>query len=338
MWPLNTRMSEAPSRRRRMGAVARCAALCVTCLTWFALTSQVKAGADVPASLALRDKDVRRAEKVITKLRLLDELAARDGVSAFRDLAARLYPGLFIMVAEMHKSDLKTDLDTAVFLYEEVGRTWLASGDSTADCGRQRRDIYLSLCLELRGGTVRQLLLSKARLHMNWAEAVVKNYRGEGDAVTFLALSAMKAARGNDLVVAARIVETLKILEGLVKAVPTHADDHGRHASSRIGFDHFDRECGDALPSVGALLASLPRSLTFYYLSNAWRSYKDGQFWYRKVYQSRKLVVSANGFERDPLRDLKLEAAQVSYTVVVNWEAAMKCTRLAEQSMSDAVR
>jgi hypothetical protein len=238
----------------------------------------------------------------------------------------------------MRQSDLKTDLDTAVFLYAEVGRAWLTAGNSPADCGRQRRDIYLPLCLDLGGGTVRQLLHSKARLHTRWAAAVVENYRGEGDAETLRSLAAMKAARDSDLVIAARVVETLKTLEQLVNAVPTYADREGQRAASRVGFDHLDREFGDALLCAGALIYSLPRGPAYYSLSNAWRSYKDGQFWYQKVYQSKKLVVSAYGFKGDPLKDLRLDAAQVSHTVIVNWEAAIKYTRLAEQSLSAAIR
>lgn len=336
MWPLNPRPSERRSRRRLSGAAAARASLSAACLFGLALTVQAEGAAGSPA---LREKDVRRAEKVVAKLRLLDEAAAaRDGAVALRDLSSKLYPGLFVTVADMRQSDLKTDLDTAVFLYADVSRTWLAAGASTADCARQRRDIYLPLCLELRGGTVRQLLLSKARLHTRWAEAAVKNYRGAGDAETSRALAAMKAARDKDLVIAARVVEALRTLEGLVNAVPAYAEHQGRRASSRVGFDRLDGEFGDALQRAGALLYSLPRGPAFYSLSNAWRSYKDGQFWYRKVHQSKKLVVSAYGFESDPLKDLRLEVDQVSHTVLVNWQAAIKYTRLAEQSLPIVVR
>lgn len=334
MWPLNTPPSE--ERRRRPSRAARARApLSFACLIGFALTLQAE-GAAPPA---LREKDVRRAEKIVAKLRLLDEAAAaRDGAREFRGLAAKFYPGLFMSVADMRRSDLKTDLDTAVFLYAEVGRVWFTAGNSPADCGRQRRDIYLPLCLELRGGTTRQLLLSKARLHTRWAAAVVKNYRGEPDAETLRSLAAMRAARDGDSLIAARAVEALKALERLVNAVPTYADRGGQRASSGAGFDYPEGEFGDALQCAGALIHSLPRGPAYYSLSNAWRSFKDGQFWHRKVYQSKKLVVSANGFERDSLEDLRLDAAQVSHTVSANWEAAIRYTRLAEQSLSAPIR
>lgn len=337
MWPLSTRTGERRSRRHRAGAVAARAVLCATCLIGFVLTSHAEGATGAGASSPLREKDVRGAEKVLVRLRLLDEAAARDDAAAFRALAAKLYPGLFITVADMRAGDLKTDLGTAVFLHEELGRTWFTTGAATADCARERRDIYLTPCLDLRGGAVRQLLLSKARLHVRWAEAVVENFRAQDDAETSSALAAMKAARENDLLIAARVLAALKTLEGLVNTPPTYADYRERHTVLRVGFDQLDSEFGDALRLSGALLAQMPRSQTFYYLSSARRSYLDGLFWCRKVNRSRKLTVSASGFEPDPLKDLRLDAVEVGYTVVVNWRAAMKYTRLAEQSLSRAI-
>jgi hypothetical protein len=324
-------MSESLSRRGAACSAAR-AALCAAALVGFALNVLAAGAATQPA---LREKDVRRAEKVVAKLAMLDGAAASgEDAKAYHALAAKFYPGLFITVADMRESDLKTDLDTAVFLYARVGRAWFAAGASKADCGNERRDVYLPLCLDLRGGTARQLLLSKARLHARWAEAVVKNYRGEGDAETLRALAMMKAARENDSTIVARIVETLQPLERLINAYPTYADYQEGRAASKISPDRLDVEFADALNTASLLLASMPRSPAFYRLSGARDGYRDGLFWYRKVHQSRKLVVSASAFEGDPLRDMRLNADQVGYTVVANWRTAAKYTRLAEHSLS----
>jgi hypothetical protein len=293
--------------------------------------------ADAPP--ALREKDVRRAEKVVAKLRRLDEAAAAGGdAKAYRALAAGFYPGLFVTVADMRESDLKTDLDTAVFLYAKVGRTWFNAEALAADCQRERQDIYRPLCLDLRGGTVRQLLLSKARLHASWAEAVVKDYGGRGDAETSRALAAMRAARAYDQVIAARVVEVLRPLEELLNISQTFADYQERRTLSRISFDKLEAEFTDALGIGSGLIASMPRGPAFYHLSSARDSYRDGLFWYRKTHPARRMLVSANAFERDPLREARLDADQVGYTVSVNWRAAVKYTRLAEQSLSLAAR
>lgn len=332
MRPPDARDGKTHQRRRAAKAAAR-AALAAACL--LASLLDVRA-ADAPA---LREKDVRRAEKVVAKLRRLDEAAAaRDDAKAYRALAAGYYPGLFVTVAEMRESDLKTDLDTAVFLYAKLGRAWFDADSPAADCERERPDIYRPLCLELRGGNVRQLLLSKARLHAGWAEAVVKNYSGRGDAGTSRALAAMRAARAHDQLIAARVVEVLRPLEELLTVSRSFADYQERRALSRSSFDKLEREFADALGNAAGLLASMPRGPAFYHLSGARDSYRDGLFWYRKVNPARRMVVSASAFERDPLQEARLDADQVGYTISVNWRAAAKYTRLAEQSLSLAAR
>lgn len=306
------------------------------------LSAARRAGAEQPAPSAEsplpREKDVRRAEKVLEKLRLLDEAAAsHEGEERFRSLARKLYPGLLIAVSDMRPSDLKTDLGTAAFLYEDAARAWSLAGRTTADCEGERPDLYRPLCLGLGGGTVRQLLFTKARLHSRWAEAVVKTCRGEGGAGTSRLLSEMKAAREQDLRIAARISGTLKSLEGMVNTPAGYAAYVEQRAEVRVGSERLEAEFSDALGRAGALLGWMPRSPVYYSLSSAWRSYGDGLFWYRKASGSRKLVVSAaSGFERDPLEELRLGAGQVGYTVVVNWRAAAKYTRLAEQSLPSA--
>lgn len=332
MRPLNTRASRKHSRGRAARTAAR-VVLVVACVLASLLNVQAA------ETLALREKDVRRAEKVVAKLRRLDETAAAgDDAKAYRAFAARVYPGLFVTVADMKESDLKTDLDTAVFLYAKVGRTWFNADALTADCGRERADIYRPLCLDLRGGTVRQLLLAKARLHARWAEALAKDYRGRGDAETSRTLAAMRAARANDQLIAARVVEVLRPIEELLTVSKTFADYQESRALSRISFDKLEGKLTDALDSASGLLASMPRGPAFYHLSSARDSYRDGLFWYRKVHPARRMVVSANAFERDPLREARLDADQVGYTVSVNWRAAAKYTRLAEQSLSLAAR
>lgn len=334
MWPHSSRTSGRLVRGRAARAAARIA-LCAACLFGLALDALAAGAPGTAAPPALREKDVRRAEKVVAKLRLLDAAAASgDDAKAYRALADKLYPDLFVTVADMRASDLKTDLDTAAFIYARVGQAWFATGATTADCKYERRDIYLPLCVGLRGGTSRQLLLSKARLHVRWAEALVKNHKGENDPDTSRELEAIRAARGNDSLIAAQVVETLKPLEGLVNTFPTYADYQERPDVSKVGFDRLDAEFADALSVASQLLASLPRSPVFYHLSNARYCYRDGLFWYQKVHQSRKLVVSANGFAGDPLRELRLGADQVGYTVVVNWRTAVKYTRLAEHMLS----
>src|ERR1043165_8681480 len=336
MWPLNTLHSRRLSRRAAM-ATAR-AALCAACLAGFAFTACAEGVGDAVTTSALREKDVRKAEKVLAQLRLLDEAAAANDESAYRALTSKLYPGLFVAVADVRQSDLQTDLSTAVFLYEKVGRTWHSAGATMADCGRERPDIYQPLCLELRGGTVRQLLLAKARLHTRWAVAEVKDYRGMRDPETARALSEIKAARANDQLVAARIVETLKPLEELINSSQTSAGYQERRAASKASAVGPDGKLADALDLAADLLAWMPHSPAFYQLSGARLAYADGLSWFQKARQSKALVISANGFQPDPLKNLGMDAEQVSAAAEANWKSAVRHARLAERSLPRAAR
>jgi hypothetical protein len=287
---------------------------------------------------AIRDEDVRRAEKILLKLRLLHEAAAAGDASAYRKLTSRLYPGLFIKVAEMRPSNLSTDLSTAVFLAEKLGRNWASAEATAADCEGERPDIYQPLCLELRGGTTRQLLLVKSRLHARWAEASVNNSRGETGAETARALAEMKAARVNDTLIAALVVKELKTVEELLSHSQT-STSRGERLNTRAPADKPSGDFAEALRVSEILLAWMPRSQTFYHLSGARLAYADGLSWYEKAQQSKSLVVSAKqAFLPDQLKDLRLDAEQVSNTAQANWRSATKYTRLAEQSLSRPIR
>jgi hypothetical protein len=274
----------------------------------------------------------------LAQLQLLDDAAAANDESAYRARVPKLYPGLFVAVADMRQSDLQTDLSTAVFLYEKVGRTWRSAGATTPDCGRERPDIYQPLCLGLRGGTARQLLLAKARLHTRWAGAAVKDYRGERGPDIARALSEMKAARANDLLIAARIVETLKPLEGLVNSSPTSAGYQERRAASKASAVGPDVKFADALDLATDLLAWMPHSPAFYQLSGARLAYADGLSWSQKARQSKALVISANGFQSDPLKNLGMDAEQVTAAAEANWRSAARHMRLAERSLPATAR
>lgn len=336
MWPHN--VIKPGTRRHRSRGLARHVALCAACVAGFIFAARAGTAAAGRAP-ALGGGDVRRAEKVLARLRLLYSAADAGDADAYRKLTSKFYPGLFITVAEIPRGDLSTDLSTAVFLAEQLGRNWAAAGDTAADCQTERPDIYLPLCLDLRGGTVRQLLLAKSRLHARWAEALASNSRGAAAAETARALAEMEAARANDLLIAARVVETLKTIEERLTPSTVDAACGGRLNASAAGFDRSDGELAAALRVSEALLAWMPRSPTFYYLSGARHSYADGLFWYRKAAQSKSLVVSAaSGFAPDPLKELRLDAEQVSATVRANWRSAVRHTRLAEQSLSGPAR
>jgi hypothetical protein len=319
-----------PSASALSSGASVCAAF-VLALTFACRAAAAPVSAD---AAAVNDADARRAEKILAKLRLLHEAAEADDASRYRALTSKLYPGLFVAVAEMREGDLGTDLSTAVFLAEGLGRIWAAAGAAAPDCRGERPDIYRPLCLGLRGGATRQLMLAKSRLHARWAEAVLKAYRGESDAETARSLAEMRAARENDLLIAARVLETLRPLERLARVGEGGDVRRARFDASAVKAEDPDTESKEALSEAAALLSWMPRSQTFYRLSAARLAYADGLWWQSKTRPSKSLVVSANGFAPDPLKAMGLDAEQVSAAAASNWKSAASRTRLVEQTLS----
>lgn len=269
--------------------------------------------------------DVRKAEQVLAKLRLLHEVAGADDAEAYRKLTSKFYPDLFVKVAELRPGDLSTDLSTAVFIAEALGRNWTSAGAAPADCLRERPDIYQPLCLSLRDGTVRGLLLAKSRLHARWAEAVLRSHRGESDGEVARALGDMAEARANDVLIAELVVKTLRPLGDLRGAASAGSGEGGV-------------DVADALSDAAALLVWMPRGQTFYRLSAARQAYADGLSWGRKAGESKRPVVSVNSFAPDPLKILDLSSGQAEAAASANWKSAARLTRLAGQSLSQAAR
>ena len=326
------------ARRRAFATASSGAALCAAFMLAVTFTCRAAVASVSADATTIHEGDARRAEKVLAKLRLLHDAAEADDAARYRALTSKLYPGLFITVAEMRPSDLSTDLSTAVFLAEELGRKWFDAGGGVADCRSERPDIYAPLCSALRGGTVRQVLLAKSRLHARWAGAVLRNYRGDANSETARLLAEMNAARANDALIAARILETLRSLEGRASSSKAGDARARRFDALALSSEDPDAEFAEALREAGALLAWMPRGQTFYQLSNARQAYADGLWWRSKARQSKSLVVSANSFQPDPLEDLRLNAQQVTAAAASNLMTAAKHTRLAEKFLSRSGR
>lgn len=287
-------------------------------------------GAMPAASAAPRDKDLERAEKVIAKLRTIE--SAGDDFDVFKSAVGRAYPGLFREVAALRESDLKTDLATAVFLYEAAWRAWRAGNAPATNCDDEARPLYQKLCREHRKGTRAQMLRAKARLHTRWAESGVNHALGRGDAETLSALAEVRAERDLDLALAARAVSALKSLERDVRAYVSLAGFEEGRAFADVPIGQFSQRAAEAFRAIDRLLASLPRGPVRQTLQNARNSYRDGLFWWRKAEPGSALVVSAGALaEPDPLEAARIDAGAARYTVVVNWRSASKFTARAEE-------
>jgi hypothetical protein len=285
---------------------------------------------------ALREKDVRRGEEVVAQLRRVERLSVTD-LRGYRALVEELSPGLFVKVSELKESDLKTDLTTAVFLYDEALREPKDAGEVAVDCAAELRGVYSRLCAKEESVTTVKFLWAKARLHTDWAEALIKSERGAKDAATSAALEEMRAERRNDLALAERALAALKSLGQEVRVSSSLAEFQERAALARVSFERLSEDAASALREVDRILQSLPRGPLFYPLYHARNFYSDGLFWWRKTYQRKQAVVEVNSLaKRDEAESLNLDPDAVDYTVSINWRNAAKRTRRAEQLIAAA--
>lgn len=289
-------------------------------------------------AFALREKDVKKSESIITQLRRLEQFTASTIDSRnYRTLVNKMYPGLFVQVAELKDSDLKTDLTTAVFLYEQAFHELSNSGKREFNCEDERRNVYTRICVENKSDTVSKLLLAKARLHTAWANSMIKYHRGATDPSTLAILEEIRRERRNDLALAEKAVAALKILEEKVCAYSSLAEFEERGALARVSFERLAKDATHVLRSVDRILQSLPRGPLFYSLYNARNSYGDGLFWWQKTYLRKKLVVDVNSLNApDEMKSLNLDPRATNYTVAINWRKAVEQTRQAEAFLQAA--
>ena len=204
-------------------------------------------------------KDLKRAEAVLSKLRRLEDASAPAFVRAAREL----YPGLFSKVSALGEGGLKTELTTAVVLYESSLRA-ARQGGGAPDCSRELRESYARLCFETRDGGRAAFLRAKARLHARRAEAEMLYARGGRGGATLDAVALTRAERATDRALASDALRSLKEL------VASASSAEGKDV--RPSFDVADR-----LDAVDRVLASLPRDRTHQLLREARDAFRDGR-------------------------------------------------------------
>ena len=264
-------------------------------------------------------KELKKAEAVLSKLRRLEASDASEAPGDFVKAARKLYPGLFAAASKLREGDLKTDLSTAVALYDSS----LRAGVGSADCARELRETYARLCLEAGGGRAR-LLRAKARLHTAWAGAALLYARGARDAMTLDTLNLVRAERATDRALAE---EALHELKGL-----TAASDGGRVEATP---ETLPRK----LEQLDRLLSSLPRDQPARLLREARDAFRDGLYWQLKSAPARARVVNANSFDAAPpgaLPRLGLRADDADSAARANLRATLKFVRRAEEALGTA--
>ena len=265
-------------------------------------------------------KELKKAEAVLSKLRRLEAADASARAAEFKKAARKLYPGLFEAVSKLRDGDLKTDLSTAVALYESS----LGAG-GVADCARELREAYARLCTESGGGRAR-LLRAKARLHAGWAEALLLYARGARDRAALDSLALIRAERITDRALAEEARQELRGLAAVLGG-------GGREEAPS------DETLATRLEQVERLLSSLPRDRPARLLREARDAFRDALYWRLKGAPSRALVVNVNSFDAAPpgaLPRLGLRADDAERAAHANLRAALKFISRAEEALGTA--
>jgi hypothetical protein len=262
-------------------------------------------------------KDLKKAEAVLSKLRRLEEATATADPNIFVKAARKLYPGLFSEAASLVDGGLKSELTTAVFLYESSLRAARQTG--APDCSREPRESYARLCFETRDAGRAAFMRAKARLHARRAEAELFYAGGARDAATLEAFALIRAERDTARALASDALQSLKELV----AASTTGDD------ARPAADVDER-----LDAVDRVLASLPRDRPHQLLREARDAFRDGLYWRHKAAPALALVIDARSFiPRGELPSMGLHADDATRAAQANLRAALKFIDRAEEEL-----
>jgi len=285
----------------------------------------------------LKARQLARAEQLLSELEQFDtSMNSGPGTAQFKARAAKLSNSFTRNGGGLPESNIKTDLATAVYWYEQLA---LNLNHSTAtrpvnvsfQCEGERPGAYQRLC-ECASGSTRDLLWAKARLHLGWARAAI-NFEKTGTIER--PLDDVAVERKIDQMLAARVIESLKILESKVLVYRSLGDFERSGKIARVSLADFKKDLQKLSLEAEGTLAWLPQNLLKSELSNSLHSFADGAYWWEQIDQPRVIRVSEMA-----ARDLYVSAPQaallttVPYTVVVHWRHGSAYLQHAEQLLA----
>ena len=139
----------------------------------------------------------------------------------------------------------------------------------------------------------------------------------------------------DDSLLAMRATAALKRLEKDVLIYRSLGDFEENGKLARVTFEAFKNDLQEVSCEVEPLLSRLPPSKLKIELTNALDSYRDGAFWWAKIYQPRVVNVSALGFaETTRTSSDTAYLSTVPYTVAIHWRQAGKYLKRAEEMMN----
>lgn len=136
----------------------------------------------------------------------------------------------------------------------------------------------------------------------------------------------------DDRILATRAIAALRRLEDDVITYPSFGDFEAGGKLARVPLETFQSHLQETTAEVEPMLNCITNDRLKIELSNALASYRDGAFWWERIYQPRVVHVSAlnsNQINRAPADAAIL--ATVPYTVAIHWRQAAKYLKRAEQ-------
>ena len=284
-------------------------------------------------SLNLSAKQLTKAEKIIVKLEQIDAVIANRDFAEYKARLRKLSDSVQGTVSNLPEGDLKTDIATAVYLYESaaVDLNHFEAPESAASiCANEKPGAYRRLC-DSTAGSRRDLLFAKARLHVGWARAgIVLLKIGRSDSGR---PGDREAERENDRALAGRVISALKVLESEVVVYNSLGDFEASSTLVRVPVERFTSDLQKVSADVELILSWLPQNKLKNELANALSSYQDGGLWWRRTYQPRVINVAdlVSPAIRTPSDAAYLST--VPYTVAINWRQGSKYLKRAEDTL-----
>lgn len=287
----------------------------------------------------LNAKQLAKAESLIQQLEQLDHfMSSGPDIAQYRTRIAKVSGGFVGAASSLPEVDVKTDMATALYWYEQLALSLnhvaaSNSGSATGEerCSYERPGAYQKLC-ERTSSSARDLLWAKARLHMKWARAGIA-FQKSGN--VDCPLDDIAVERRVDQQLAARIIESLKVLEKQVIIYRSQGEFEASGKLARVPFAVFSQDLQKVSADVESILSWMPQNTLKNEISNALHSFQDGAFWWEQIDQPRVVKVSGLAF-RESSRSAANTALMttVPYTVAINWRHGSKYLHRAEQMMN----
>ena len=136
----------------------------------------------------------------------------------------------------------------------------------------------------------------------------------------------------SDRLVAARAIAVLKRLDADVFVYRSLREFEENRKLARVSFEIFDAHLREATAEVESVLPSLRDARLKTAIRNAFDSYRDGAYWWQKIYSPSVVHVSAlTSTDSRPTSTETFLQSNIPYTVAIHWRQANKYLQRAER-------